>query len=351
MTTPITTPAECLLGCTLDGGWKVIERVALPPVATGGCFSVGYIAESQEGARAFLKALDFSRAFSDPDPARVLQAMTEAYNFERDLLRTCNAQKMDRIVRAIGDGSFRVGGTPHGGVVQYLIFELAERDIRLHLAVAAAIDTAWKLRSLHHIATGMKQLHAAGIAHQDLKPSNVLVFEGTTSKIGDLGCATVQGRVGPRDGLCYAGDPSYAPPELLYRYLDPNWNRRRFGCDLYLLGSMAVFFFAGFSSTALLTSQLDRSVRYRAWGGTFEEVLPYLQDAFGKMMEIFVSAVPTVYLKKELRVVVSQLCEPDPSFRGIPSAMRGIGSQFALDRYVSKFDLLARRAELEFFKG
>ena len=44
-------------------------------------------------------------------------------------------------------------------------------------------------RTLHHIAVGLQQLHGEGIAHQDLKPSNVLFFETFGAKLADLGCA------------------------------------------------------------------------------------------------------------------------------------------------------------------
>jgi eukaryotic-like serine/threonine-protein kinase len=190
-------PAEQLLGLTLDKDWKVIEKIATPPGATGGYFSVCYIVEAKDGTKAFLKALDFSKALEEADPARFLQAMTEAYNFERDLLAKCNESKMDRVLKAIGDGSVRIPEAGAVGAVQYLIFELADKDVRLHLALSKAIDTAWKLRCLHHVATGLLQLHLVGIAHQDLKPSNVLVFDEKSSKVGDLGRAAYDGRSGP----------------------------------------------------------------------------------------------------------------------------------------------------------
>jgi serine/threonine protein kinase len=344
-------PAEQLLGLTLDKDWKVIEKVATPPGATGGYFSVCYIVEAKDGTKAFLKALDFSKALEEADPARFLQAMTEAYNFERDLLAKCNESKMDRVLKAIGDGSVRIPEAGAVGAVQYLIFELADKDVRLHLALSKAIDTAWKLRRLHHVATGLLQLHLVGIAHQDLKPSNVLVFDEKSSKVGDLGRAAYDGRSGPWDGLPCAGDRTYAPPELLYDYIDPNWKKRRFGCDLYLLGSMVTFFFTGCSANALLTTELPDAFRHENWGGSFEDVLPYLRDAFGRFIESFSTQIPDAVLRAELKAVVSQLCDPDPRQRGVPPAKRGLGSPYSLERYVSKFDLLARRAEMNFYRS
>ena len=77
-------------------------------------------------------------------------------------------------------------------------------------------------RSLHHIAVGLQQIHGQGIAHQDLKPSNVLVFNGNNSKIGDFGRSAYKGHIPPHENNNVAGDLTYAPPELLYGYVDPD---------------------------------------------------------------------------------------------------------------------------------
>ena len=175
-------PAYRLEGLSLDGGWTVIARLNPGQSATGGNFSCGYQVTLKDGAKGFLKALDFSRAHMAPDPSRALQSLTEAFNFERNLLDMCATRRMDRVVRAIADGQVKVDDTILG-VVQYLIFECGDCDLRVQLSLLDSIETAWKLRSLHHIATGLMQLHRLGIAHQDVKPSNVLVFDRMTSKI------------------------------------------------------------------------------------------------------------------------------------------------------------------------
>jgi eukaryotic-like serine/threonine-protein kinase len=272
--------------------------------------------------------------------------MTAAYNFERDVLAKCKDRKMNRVVQTIDDGSIATMNDPTAGIVEYLIFELADRDVRGHLARSVRVDTAWKLRSLHHIATGLMQLHSAGIAHQDLKPSNVLVFDQKTSKIGDLGRAAYNGQIGPHDECLCAGDLSYAPPEQLYSYVPADWKKRRFGCDLYLLGSMTFFFFTGLGTSSLLMKELHEAHRWKNWGGSFNEVLPYLREAFGRVVNLFSVQVDDDKLVGDLRMIVSQLCDPDPDHRGLPPSVRGIGSPYSLERYVARFDLLSRRAEI-----
>lgn len=338
----MTTPAKKLAGLTLDGGWRVVEPIPVSPNATGGHFSAGYIVESPRGMKAFLKALDFSAAITSLDPARYFQWLTESFNFERDVLAKCRDRRLDRVVVAITDGLVRVEAQP----VQYLIFELAEGDVRSQADFSKRFDVAWSLRSLHHVATGLSQLHKEGIAHQDLKPSNVLLFERRTlSKIADLGRAAYKGHSPPHETMPVAGDRTYAPPELLYGYADPEWNLRRLGCDAYLLGSMVVFFFAGSGVTASVQALLRDTHRWQNWGGTYDDVLPYVRDAFGHVLAAFEQEV-SKELRSDLLTAVSELCEPDPRLRGHPLNRASRGNQYSLERYISKFNLLATRAEV-----
>ena len=336
------TSAERLEGMSLENGWRVLERVPRSPDATGSKFSVGYIVESATGRLAFLKALDFSRAFAAPDPSRMIQSLTEAFNFERDVLKKCRG--LDRVVTAIDDGLVRIEGALDGGVVHYLIFELAQGDVRSQAVVSQRFDIAWSLRCLHHVATGLKQLHSRSIAHQDLKPSNVLVYSRHDSRLADLGRAAYQGHSPPHEDLDVAGDPAYAPPELLYHSVVPGWHPRRCGCDIYLLGSMVMFFFTGMGTTAHLAKELDPAHSWNNWQGTYSEVLPFLHAAFGRILVDFKGQVdPTV--RDDMTGIVKDLCEPDPALRGHPRNRNHIATQYSLERYVSRFDLLARRAE------
>ncbi len=259
------TAAAKLSGYTLEGGWEVVRHIDLSST-TGGCFSEAYIVKDKRGDRAFLKALDYSRALQAHDPASELQRLTESYNFERGLLQLCRSRRFDRVVSALADGKVTVAGE----VVQYIIFELADGDLHDHADVLTELDIAWILRSLHHVATGIRQLHSQDIAHQDVKPSNVLVFNRDVSKLADLGRSARRGAHAPHDSLTIAGDATYAPPELLYGYLLPDWSARRLGCDLYLLGSMISSVhrqkYVSSNASGIPGSARRSSSRRRAWG-------------------------------------------------------------------------------------
>jgi serine/threonine protein kinase len=336
-------PASKLRGVALPGGWTADQELSSLS-NTGGSFSYGYQVTHTDGRKAFLKALDYSRALRADDPPAALQALTAAYLFERNVLQTCRSRRMDRVVQSVDFGHVIVDHTDLGRV-DYLILEIADGDVRSFLSASAKIELAWILRALHHIATGIHQLHASNIAHQDVKPSNVLVFGETVCKIADLGSASQKGSVCPRDDRDFAGDPAYAPPELLFGYRDPDWTTRRFGCDAYLLGSMIVFMFAGLNATSLLFSKMAADHHPKVWKGTYQEVLPYLKDAFGLALESFAKCVPNEPFRTELKTLVSYLCEPDLSLRGHPENRIGYTVRLSLERILSKLDLLARKAE------
>ena len=345
-------PAQQLLGLTLDGGWTVIEHIERPSHASGGTFSEGYLVKRENGGRGFLKAMDYAGAMELPNRAEALHALTATYLFETTLLKRCRDKNLDHVVAPLDFGSVTVDANNPVGMVEYIIFELADGgDIRNHLNSLKTFDTAFLLRTLHHLTVGLTQLHTQGIAHQDVKPSNVMIFaKQQYSKIGDLGRAAAIGENPPHDSLDVPGDPSYAPPELLYGFVPEDWNARRFGCDAYLLGSMVVFLFSGVSTTCLMMDHLGASQQWSAWQGSFKAILPFLRNSFDMTLNEFRLGVP-VQLQDQLERIVRQLCDPDPALRGHPRTRAEMGNAYSLQRYVSEFNLLASKAELGLLGG
>jgi eukaryotic-like serine/threonine-protein kinase len=335
------TPAEQLKGLQLENGWTVVDFATRKPNATGGHFSHGYIATNADGRRGFLKAMDYTKAFQHRNTAEVLLAMTRAYVFEKNLCEKCT--HLSRVVRAIDGGSIENSGNPQNKV-EYLIFELAEGDIRAHLDAQTILDVVFAMKTLHHVATGLQQLHGANIAHQDLKPSNVLVYSAVGSKICDLGRAWDRDMPSDCDTLAVAGDRTYAPPEMLYGEPPGDVRARRYGCDMYHLGSLTVFLFTRVHTNALIIDNLHPTHRPALWGGSYADVLPYVQAAFDAALVTFRSHVP-IFLQQDLHQIVTELCEPDIRRRGHPK--NRWSNQFGLERYISRFNRLAYAARLQ----
>lgn len=333
------------MGFELKDGWVVVERLD-PGISSGGYFSEQYLVRRPDGTEAFLKALDFSPAAGAPDLAGALQELTEAFVFERDLVMHCADGHLSRVITALDHGEIDVPGYGLLSRVPYIVFEKAEHDARVHLSELDELDIAWRLRSMHHVATGLMQLHDRGIAHQDLKPSNVLVFIDSTSKVGDLGRASREGISAPHDGLLIPGKHTYAPPELLYGYGDPDVRARRRASDMYQLGGLLYFFFTGSGLTPGLAGAIDSSHVWTAWGGPYEDVLPYVRDGFERILEEFASRVPPD-LREELTALLQYLSDPDPRLRGHPASRRvAHGNPYSFERFVSRFNALATAAEI-----
>ena len=340
-----SNPAENLVRRSrLDGGWRVVKKIPKSVGSTGGNFSVGYVAEDSQGRQAFLKAIDYSTALKAPNQTFVLQALTASFNYEKMLLEKCREDNLDRVALSISDGVIPVGELHPILPVPYLIFELADGDIRRKLDLTSKFDLAFCLRALHHCTTGIRQLHNHKIAHQDLKPSNVLVFDNSDCRVADLGRSAFQGERSPMDQAPIPGDLTYAPPELLYGYVATDWQVRRLACDLYHIGSLAVFFFTKVGITPMWHRFLDRSFWYNNWGQSYKAVLPHVRDAHDLSFIEFEKQVPD-QIRVRLGESVRQLCEPDPMLRGHPKDSIGVGSPYSLERYVSRFDLLAGIAE------
>lgn len=348
-----------LAGKVTESGWTIGKLIQKKDYQTGGCFSVSYMASNQNGREAFLKAFDFGDVDNSDDPARAIQELVNAYNFERDLLEKCRGANLDKIVIALDDGTVFENTAPLKKVF-YLIFELAESDIRFHAVERGRQDICWSLRAMHQISVGLRQLHRNRICHQDIKPSNILVFEnGTQSKIADLGRAHCSGMVAPHDTAPIPGAFTHAPPEQLYQDYNSGDFSARKCADLYNLGGMMSFLLTGVSFTSALMMKLRDEHRpsFRigdsaseiSWNGSFRNALPYVQHAHERVIEDFsCNVADQLNLNKEhktvldLKIMLESLTNPDPSLRGHPTnRFVKHGDVYALDKYVSGLNRLA----------
>ena len=334
--------AEKLKGLNLANGWRVVQHLPRSASATGGTFSQSYVVENGP-RKGFLKAFDFWQAFEPGvDTADAIQILTAAYNHEREILAHCGDRGLSNVVLAIDHGSVQV---PNLGLMEgrvfYLIFEMASGDVRVQMDITKAFDARWSIAALRDVCLGLWQIHREMIAHQDAKPSNILTYAGSTFKIADFGRSSRRGRTAPHDHLPVAGDGGYSPPELLYGYVHSDFIPRRMGCDLYMLGNLAAFLFSGVNITARLLSHLDRHHHPQMWGGTYDDVLPYLRHAFTAVLSE-IRPLIDLRVREELSDLIKQLCDPDLAKRGHP---KGLGrlNQYSLERYVSHLDLLSKK--------
>jgi serine/threonine protein kinase len=354
----LVAAASDLVGQTIGDGWLVTEQLPRPgqPGAedlTGSFFSIGYIAE-KGGQRAFVKVIDLYEALCKRDDGlsqlQRLKLLTDEHSFECTVLEVCRGAKLNRIVRVIDQGVITSADEHLPIDIPYIIFELADGDVRKAIKRANKIEDAWRFQVLHDVAAGIQQLHRNSIAHQDIKPSNVLVFGKRRAKIGDFGRASLRGTGSNHDKLPMPGAPRYAPPEQVFGVRPERWEDRREGCDIYHLGSLAAFLFAGITPSVHYVRELGPDMRPTHWGGNascdYETALPMLNAAFTGFLVRIEPDLP-LWAQLELTQIIKTACEPDFRRRGDPAARRRTGSPVGIDAYVSRFDRLTKRAVVE----
>lgn len=347
---PDTPLASRLEGLTIEN-WKVIKKRIKTIDDHSGAFSSGYEVQNiKDGRCGFLKAMNYDYAFKELKPGVsstvFLQEVTENYNYEKELLEFCKEKRMSRIVAAIGHGEYREPAEMFP--VPYLIFEIADGNLK-NVKSKKDLDLAWKLGAIHGFLVGLSQLHKQRIVHQDIKPSNVLIFGHNVSKLADLGNATRYNKKSPMwDQDDHCGDRSYAPIELLYRYCSPNWDTRRLGADLFMAGGIITYLFTDSNFLSLLAVNLPDIYKPSIFGGTFEEAKPHLMEAYYKTIVEIKDRID-ISIRNELIEIMAQLTHPIPEERGLPKGRGFFTSlpQYSLNRYISIIDRLAKKVELK----
>ncbi len=193
-----------------------------------------YVARNAKGENAFVKVLD-PRANGSLQDA---QNNISQFIYERAIVDVCTERKMHRVIFGAWNTEFSNTPEPFSASLHYLIFEWAPCDLRSQIDLDERSHLAVVLRWLHHVATGLQQLHFSEIAHQDVKPANILVMENQTAKIGDMGRA--DRHAVPMNHVKQERDPTYSAPELLYGGIVSSFDYRC-AADMYAFGGSAFF--------------------------------------------------------------------------------------------------------------
>lgn len=116
------------------------------------------------------------------------------------------------------------------------MFKLNAISLVMELVDAQALDQRvpkdqrLAIKIFTQVAAGLAHMHGRGYVHADIKPSNVLVTEGDTVKIIDLGQCCPIGTVKKR----IQGTPGYMAPEQAHRQsITPQTDIFNFGAMMY----------------------------------------------------------------------------------------------------------------------
>lgn len=346
-----TTPADRLEGTTLASGWLIGKRYVKPLGASGGTFGICYSATRGEQS-AFVKALDFRRAFHEKDFIAHLNMLTSHVLWEKEVMEFCRDQSMSRVVKLLDyeDIILPEDGDDPSKKVCCLVFEIGQGDLRSRFDFANNPNQSWRLRVLRDVALGLDQLHRRGVAHLDVKPSNVIsvpVEALEVMKLADLGRAIRKGIRGPFDGLGWPGDGNYAPPEKWYGHNSIQWNEEREAADAYMLGNLFVYIMTGMPMNTLLHNEIPDAFKPGPYRGQFDDqLIDVLRQAQLKALAIHVfPALPDNDQKAEIQAMIVDLTEPDPKRRGDRNARRG--GIVGIDRFHQKLHRISRRIAIE----
>ena len=188
----------------------------LRPLGRGGMGEVFLARDLATGSECALKRLAMVAGLPPPDAlAREFEALTRVRHPE---------------IVAVYELGFAPDGTPFY-TMEYVPGLSADRALERGDWAALCFVAA-------RVAHGLEALHAAGVLHGDLKPSNVIVVPGAAHalpagvRLLDFGLATLLG--GERRGQ--RGTPGYAAPEVVRGEAQtPAADLYGFGATLYML--------------------------------------------------------------------------------------------------------------------
>jgi serine/threonine protein kinase len=336
-------PSNNLLGITTPCGWQITDKISTKQ-ESGGNFCCRYLAKNSEGKVAFLKAMDLTRAFNSTDVLQSLNKLTSEYLFERDILYFCKDKDLSNVVVPLDAGKLQNPGyAPPLNEVFYIVFEKAESDMRQMFLASSVKSWRGLFRALQHVCNGLEQLHMAGIAHQDVKPSNILHFENFQSKIADLGRVTDKAGKSPFLNFQFPGDRTYAPIEVRYGFTVTEFHDR-YLTDIHSIGSLIYQIIMGTSMTAALSSE-SILLNINVFNVSYRDALPVHLTAFSTLMSRLKAQCQLIFNEEIADAITStviEMCHPNLNLRGSPKIHKR-PLKINMRRYVSKMAEIHRK--------
>lgn len=335
--------AKELVGFTIAERWELKRLLHEKPPESGGNFGTGYVAyDLKEKVERFVKVVDFRARLANISQ---LTAMLQIAQFEVEMHRHC--ARLSRVVRMIDHGQlFFVSSAGQEYSLLCLVLERGEGDIKSHVDFLPDRSPYWKLWVLRDVALAVTQIERANLAHNDIKPSNVIRFESKgpnhNIKLGDIGRAVTKQGTGPFDSLEWAGDPRHRPIETLYGLKETEFQNRHTAADAYMLGNLMSFLFAGVSLTERVVNSIPEEYRPGNYTGEYQKLLDIIRHAWTAIVQGQIAPTFPPELRNELTAILSSLTEPDPRVRGDLRARRG--GMVGMDRIYAKLERLAHRA-------
>jgi serine/threonine-protein kinase len=156
-------------------------------------------------------------------------AMAERFGREAQAAARLRSEHVARVFDVGTDATFG----------PFIVMELLEgRTLTELLATSGRLPLHRAVENVIDACEGLAEAHARGIVHQDVKPGNLFLVDGTDGrpviKLLDFGIATMRSRGDARSSHPAAGTPAYLAPEQLRG--DGSLDRIDHRVDVWALG-------------------------------------------------------------------------------------------------------------------
>jgi serine/threonine protein kinase len=241
--------------------------------------------------------------------------------------------------------------------INYHLLQLAEGSIEdLVRDPVVRNERPWdeKLGLWRDVVYGVRQMHAAGIAHRDLKSGNCLIVSaGKTvgAKLADLGRSrdlTLASSLSPETYWTGRGDRRHAPPEFLW--LQGGAQPSDFvQADYYGLASVLTEIAVGLPLSLLALGDfrsvlLDAQSNLRA--GVYRD-LSVLQPQYARVCAEVAQVFPSP-IQEEARALLALLSQPVPAKRLIfPGLERARDPRDPLAFVLRRTDIMRKRLAVD----
>ena len=352
-----------LAGKTI-GGWTVYKSIE--NVDSTAQYSLFYEV-SKDGVSAIMKVLNVEKCLNPPsldgakDQNDLIARETSAFHFERALAEQCAGSHMGNVIRYLDSGEVML---PNYIVknVHYIVYELSEGKIGDFLRFSIKSDFVAdlgllvdKLKSLHQVTKGVKQLHTKLIAHHNITPLSIEVFDDKSLyKVGGLQKSRTRQAIlnSPVSAKLFDGDYTFAPPEAYFGYKISEEMSTYYQIDTYMLGNLVVYYLTSMNLTTLISTKCPYTLlEWSSKGAEYKQVLPDIIKAFYKSLDDIKASVCEKELRDPIIAIIEGLCHPDPEKRGYPGGFTKVQANADLQRVLTKLDVLYRKAQLLLFKN
>ena len=177
----------------------------------------------------------------------------------------------------------------------WLIMELMQTNL-LERQAGRPMELSSLRTSLAHGLRALKFLHANGVVHGDIKPSNMMLDRRKRVKIGDFGLAR---RASDDDGSLLKGTTKYMAPEVV----SDEFGEVGPASDLYSLGFTAYELMCGDNFEALFPGMSaygrDKQVAWMMWHAAPDRKLPQISRVLEGVPEDLALVIQKLTAKKQ----------------------------------------------------